>query len=86
MPLFKGYTGGVSTLLTFDNGTAQLVNLTSVGSQPTTTDVRWSATGLKNQTHTLMISLGRSAKGELATWGLVDAFMYVLVCLPIVLY
>ena len=81
MPLFSGYASGVFTLLTFDNGTAQLVNLTRAGSQPTTTDVRWSATGLKNQTHTVMISLG-SAK---ANWGVLDAFMYVLVCLAIIL-
>ena len=85
MPLFSGYASGVFTLLTFDNGTAQLVNLTRAGSQPTTTDVRWSETGLKNQTHTVMISLGLSAKGERANWGEVDAFMYVLVCLAIIL-
>ena len=83
-PLFTGYNG-VSTLLTLDNGTAQLVNLTRVGSQPTMTDVRWSATELENQTHTVMISLGLSAKGERANWGEVDAFMYVLVCLAIIL-
>jgi len=76
MPLFSGYTGGVSTLITLDNGTAQLVNLTRAGSAPTTSDVRWSATNLKNQSHTVMISLGRSANGELANWGIVDAFIY----------
>lgn len=77
MPLFSGYTGGVSTLVTLDNGTAQLVNLTRVGSASATSDVRWSATNLKNQTHTLMISIGRSAKGEVANYGIVDAFVYV---------
>jgi hypothetical protein len=86
MPLFWGYTGGVSTLLTLDSGPAELVNLTRVGSEPTTSAVRWSASGLINGPHTVMISRGRSAKGELAKWGQVDAFMYVLVCLVAVLY
>ena len=86
MPLYDGYPGGVSTLLTLDSGPAQLVNLTRVGSEPTVSAVRWSASGLTSGTHTVVISLGVSAKGELANWGEVDAFMYVLVCLSPVLY
>ena len=77
MPLFEGYAGGVSTLLTLDSRPAQLVNLTRVGSEPTTSAVRWSATGLSSGTHTVVISLGVSPQGELANWGEVDAFMYV---------
>lgn len=79
MPLFEGYAGGVSTLLMLDSGPAQLVNLTRVGSEPTTYAVRWSATGLTNETHTLINSPGVSATGQQAGWGEVNAFMYVLV-------
>ena len=80
MPLFWGYTDGVSTLLKLDSRPPQLVNLTRVGSEPTTSAVRWSVSGLSNGPHTVVISLGRSAKGEVAKWGQVDAFMYVLFC------
>jgi len=86
MPLFWGYTGGVSTLLTLDSGFPQLVNLTRVGSEPVTSAIRWSASRLTNGPHTVRVSLGRSAKGELARWGQVDAFTCVLVCLVPVTY
>jgi len=85
MPLFDGYAEGVSTLLTLDSGPAQLVNLNRVGSEPTVSTVRWSASGLTSGAHTVVISLGNSARGELANWGEVDAFMYVLVLLAPVL-
>jgi hypothetical protein len=75
MPLFEGYTGGVSTLLTLDSRPAQLVNLTRVGSVSTKSAVRWSASGLTNEQHTLTSSLGRTASGGVATWGEVDGFM-----------
>jgi len=68
----------VTTLLTLDSGPAQWVNL-SVGSGSGRSAVRWSATGLANGKHTLVNSFGRSAKGEVANWGEVDAFMYVAV-------
>lgn len=85
MPVFEGYAGGVSTLLTLDSRPAQLVDLTRVGAEPTMSAVRWSATGLTSGTHTVVVSLGVSARGELANWGEVDAFMYVLVFLALIL-
>ena len=76
-PLYSGYAGGVSTLLSLDSGPAQLVNLTLVSSEPSYAAVRWSASGLANGTHTVINTLGRSAQGELAMWAVVDGFMYV---------
>lgn len=76
-PLYSGYEGGVSTLLSLDSGPAQFVNLTLVGLEPAVYAVRWSATGLANRMHTVMNTLGRSAQGELTMWAVVDGFMYV---------
>jgi len=84
-PLYRDYVGGVSTLLALDNGPAQLVNLTRVGTENYMAAVRWSATGLANGRHTVTNSLGLSADGRLAAWGVVDGFMHVLVCLTPVL-
>ena len=76
-PLYSGYEGEASTLLSLDSGPAQWVNLTSLGSAPQGYAVRWSTSGLANGTHTVVNTLGRSALGELAKWGIVDGFMYV---------
>jgi len=74
MPLFQNYI--VTTLLTLDNGPPVKVDLTRPRSAPITSAVRWSASGLKNQTHTVVVSL---SPDEQDSWGQVDGFMYVLV-------
>jgi len=79
------YHDDISTLLALDNGPAQLMNLTRVGSESYMTAVRWSATGLANGRHTVTNSHGLSADGRLAAWSIVDGFMHVLVCLTPVL-
>jgi hypothetical protein len=76
-PLYSGYAGGVSTLLSLDSGPAQLVNLTSLTFEPSGYAVRWSASGLANGTHTVINALGLSSLGQVAMWAVVDGFMYV---------
>ena len=80
--LFAGYNPGVSTRLVLDSGPAIFVNLTdpNTNRDPTSAGdpkpaVRWGISGMSNGTHKLVVSLGPTSDGQVATWGEVDAFM-----------
>ncbi len=75
MALFQGQS--VKTQLSLDNGPPEIVDLTRLRAEPMKSAVRWHKIGLKNQPHSLVVSLGQNTQVERDLWGEVDAFMYV---------